>query len=127
VGGQLHGAEDASNVRREIIRRKLPVGSINNCIMYEIKKIGINEKFKTISHRTIMEQLRIKADLFRKQGRLQDQDLEEIMSKIKADEEFKDGDENGKAKTASKDKQKRVLKAVKEGLLQVHGIAHNTK
>ena len=74
-----------------------------------------------------MEQLRIKADQFRKQGRLQDQDLEEIISKIKADEEFKDGEENSKAETASKDKQKRVLEVVKEGLLQVHGIAPNTK
>ncbi len=79
------------------------------------------------SHHTIIEQLWIKADWFRKQRILQDQDLEEIISKIKADEEFKDGEENGKAETASKDKQKRVLKAVKEGLLQVYGIAPNTK
>ena len=82
--------------------------------MYVIKKIGINGKFKTTSHRTIMEQLWIKADWSRKQGRLQDQDLEDIFSKINADNEFKDGEENGKTETASKDKQKRVLKAVKE-------------
>jgi hypothetical protein len=40
-----------------------------------------------------MEQLRLKADQFRKQGRVQDQDLEEIISKIKTDEEFKEGEE----------------------------------
>ncbi len=51
-----------------------------------------------------MEQLQIKADWFRKQGRLQDQDLEEIISKINADEEFKDGEENVKAERALKDK-----------------------
>jgi hypothetical protein len=61
-----------------------------------------------------MEQLRIKADQFRKQGRLQDQDSEEIISAIKADEEFKDREENSKAETASKDEQKRVLEVVKE-------------
>jgi hypothetical protein len=61
-----------------------------------------------------MEQLQIKADQFRKQGRLQDQDLEEIISAITADEEFKDGEENSKAETASKDGQKRVLEMVKE-------------
>jgi hypothetical protein len=71
-----------------------------------------------------MEQLRIKADWFRKQGRLQDDDLEEIITKIKTDEEFKEGEENSKAASGSKDKQKRVLEAVEEGLLQVHGFEH---
>jgi hypothetical protein len=93
----------------------------------KLKKLHINGKFKTTPHRAIMEQLQIKADQFRKQGRLQDQDLEEIINKIIVDKESKDGEENGKAETASKDKQKRVLKAVKERLLQVHGIAPNTK
>ncbi len=74
-----------------------------------------------------MEQLRIKADQFRKQRRLQDEDLQEIISKIKADNGFKEGEKNGKAATASKDKQRRVLKAVEEGLLQVHGTTSNTK
>jgi hypothetical protein len=74
-----------------------------------------------------MEQLRIKADQFRKQGRLQDKDLQGIISKIKADNGFKEGEKNGNAETASKDKQRRVLKAVEDGLLQVHGTAPNTK
>jgi hypothetical protein len=74
-----------------------------------------------------MEQLRIKADQFWKQGRLQDKDLQEIISKIKADNGFKEGEKNSKAATSSKDKQRRVLKSVKEGLLQVHRMAPNTK
>jgi hypothetical protein len=35
------------------------------------------------SHLIIMEQLQIKADQFRKQGQLQDQDLEKIIKEIK--------------------------------------------
>jgi hypothetical protein len=38
-----------------------------------------------------------------------------------------DREGNGKAETAVKDKQKQVLEAVKEGLLQVHRIASNAK
>jgi hypothetical protein len=93
----------------------------------KLKKLCINRKFKTTSHLSIMEQLRIKADQFRKQGRLQDQDLEEIINEIKAGKEFKVGEKSCIAETAAKDKQKLVLKAVKEGLLQVHGTAPNTK
>jgi hypothetical protein len=83
------------------------------------------ESFKQQKHTTIIKQLRIKADQFRKQGRLQDKDLQEIISEIKADNWFKEGKENGKAATASMDKQRRVLKAVEEGLLQVHGMTPN--
>ncbi len=53
-----------------------------------------------------MEQLWNKADRFRNQGRLQDQDLEEIIIEIKAGEEFKVGEESCNAETAAKDKQK---------------------
>ncbi len=74
-----------------------------------------------------MEQLRIRADWFRQQGRLQDKDLQEIIGEIKADDGIKDGEENGKAATASTEEQRRVLKAVEWGLLQVHGTAPNTK
>jgi hypothetical protein len=44
----------------------------------KLKKLCINGKFKPASHLSIMEQLRIKADQFRKQGRLQEQDSEEL-------------------------------------------------
>jgi hypothetical protein len=46
-------------------------------------------KEKTTPHINIMEQLRIRADRFRKQGRLQDKNLEEIISTIRAEEDFK--------------------------------------
>ncbi len=74
-----------------------------------------------------MEQLRIRADRFRKQGRLWDEDLEEIINAIKVDDNFKDDKENGKAALAATNKQSRVIEAVEEGLLQVHGMAPNTK
>ncbi len=74
-----------------------------------------------------MEQLWIKADQFRKQGQLQDWDLEEIINKIKAGGEFEVREDSCNAETAAKDKQKWFLEAVKEGLLQVHGTGHNTK
>jgi hypothetical protein len=74
-----------------------------------------------------MKQIRIKADQFRKQGQLQDQDLDKIIKEIKGDEGFKDGEDNGVTEAAAQDEQKRVLKVVKQGLLQVHGIVPTTK
>jgi hypothetical protein len=49
----------------------------------ELKNQCINGKFKTTSHISIMEQLGKRAEQFRKQGRLQTQDLEEIIKEIK--------------------------------------------
>jgi hypothetical protein len=72
----------------------------------KLKNLCINGKFRTTPHLSIKEQLRIKADQFRKQGQLQDQDLEEIINKIKAGKEFKVGEESCNAETAAKDKQK---------------------
>ena len=74
-----------------------------------------------------MEQLWNKADRLRKQGRLKDQDLEEIIKEIKEGEEFKVGDVNSGTETVAKGKHRWVLKAVEEGLLQVHKTAPNTK
>ncbi len=79
------------------------------------------------SHISILEHLRIRADQFRKQGRLQDEDLEEIIMEIKASEETKDNEVDGKAAVASKDEHRQVMEAVEDGLLQVHGLAPNTK
>jgi hypothetical protein len=59
-------------------------------------------------------------------GRLQDTNLENIISKMKANSQFKECKE-GSGGTSVNDEHKRVLEAVKEGLLQVHGIAPNTK
>ncbi len=80
-----------------------------------------------MSHVSILEQLRNKAERFRKQGRLQNQDLEKIIKEIKEGEEFKAKGVDAIAETAVKDKHKRILEAVKDGLLQVHGTAPNTK
>jgi hypothetical protein len=44
-------------------------------------------------HTTIMEQLQLKADRFRKQGRLQDKDLEEIIREIKDSNQLNNKDE----------------------------------
>jgi hypothetical protein len=98
---------------------------LSTCI--KLTNLCYYRKFKTTSHPSIMEQLWIKADQFRKQGQLQDQDLEEIINEIKAGKEFKVGEESCNAETVAKDKQKQVLKEVKEGLLQVHRTASNTK
>jgi hypothetical protein len=67
----------------------------------------------------------MKADRFRKQGRLQDQDMEEIIRKIKEGDEQESGiKESGLEYT---EEQNQVMEAVKEGLLQIHGLAPNTK
>ncbi len=74
-----------------------------------------------------MEQLWNRAEQFRKQGRLQNQDLVEIIKEIKDGEEFQAKDEDNIAETVAKDEYKCIFEAVKEGLLQVHGTAPNTK
>jgi hypothetical protein len=93
----------------------------------KLKNLCINRKFKTMPHISIMEQLQNKADRFRKQGRLQDQDLEEIIKEIKEGDKLNAGDGNNRAEKVAKDKHRQVLEAVKEDLLQVHGTAPNTK
>ena len=69
-----------------------------------------------------MEQLRKRADRFRKQGRLQNQEMEEIIQDSK--EETK---QENSGDIAAKDEHKCVMDAVKEGLLQIHGVAPSTK
>jgi hypothetical protein len=74
-----------------------------------------------------MEQLRIRADRFRKQGRLCDEDIDEIIKEMKANEGTIDDDTDKKAANASNNKNRRVMEAVEAGLLQIHGTAPNTK
>jgi hypothetical protein len=83
-------------------------------------------KIKTTPHTTIMEQLQIKADRFRKQGRLQNEDVEEIIKELN-DKDQITNEEKGHREELTRDKQHRVLEAVQEGLLQIHGSAPNTK
>ncbi len=73
-----------------------------------------------------MEQLQIRADRFRKQGRLHEDDLEQIIEDMMAEGRVEEG-KVGDRETAADMELKRVMEAVGEGLLQVHGIAPNTK
>jgi len=73
-----------------------------------------------------MEQLRLRAERFRKQGRLRDEDLEEINADIKASNKSTEDEADKKASSTSGDENKRVMEAVEGGLLQVHGTAPNT-
>jgi hypothetical protein len=73
-----------------------------------------------------MEQLQIRADRFRKQGRLQEDDREQIIKDMKAEGQVKEG-EVGNRETAADIELKQEMEAVGKGLLQVHGIAPNTK
>jgi len=74
-----------------------------------------------------MEQLPLWAERFRKQGRLRDKDLEEIIADIKASVESTEAEADKVASSTSDDENKRIMEAVEEGLLQVHGTAPNTK
>jgi hypothetical protein len=88
--------------------------------------LGINGKFNRTKHSTIMEQLLIRAERFRKQGRLQEDNLEQIIREMKEEGHHKDSEETNK-ESAADNEHKIVMEAVEEGLLQVHGIAPNTK
>ncbi len=58
-----------------------------------------------------MEQLQIRADRFRKQGRLQDEDLEEIIAEIKVNKDSNDDNKrDGKAMTAANDEHHKCWK-----------------
>ncbi len=74
-----------------------------------------------------MEQLQIRANQFRKQGRLEDQDLEEIIRDIKEGSKTEVVGDSGSADEAAKDEHRGVREAVKDGLLQIHGTAPNMK
>ncbi len=74
-----------------------------------------------------MKQLQIKADRFRKQGRLQGQDLHKIIKEVKEGSTAGEQGESDSANQVVKDKHRQVSKAVEEGLLQTHGMAPNMK
>jgi hypothetical protein len=97
---------------------------LSTCI--KLKDLGVNGKFQTTKHTTINKQLQIRADRFRKQGRLQEDDLEQIIKDMKAEVQVEEG-KVGDRETAADIELKQVIEAVGEGLLQAHGIAPNTK
>ena len=73
-----------------------------------------------------MDQLRRRADRFRKQGRLQDKDLESIIEDMRKEKESTErGTQDGE--TSRAEEHTRVLEAVEEGLLQTQGTAPNSK
>jgi hypothetical protein len=73
-------------------------------------------KFSNNKHTTIMEHLRLQAEQFRKQGRLREDDLEQIIEEMKAEEQLR-GSTEGNKETAADNEHKRVMEAVEEGLL----------
>jgi hypothetical protein len=73
-----------------------------------------------------MEYLRQQADRFRKQGRLQEEDVETILKEMKEKMETADIEEENKDTTKA-DKHQKVMEAVNKGLMQVHGSAPNSK
>ncbi len=82
---------------------------ITTCI--KLKDYGVNGKFQTTKHTTIMEQLRIRADRFRKQGRLQEDNLGQIIEDMKAEGQVKEG-KVGDGETAADIELKQVMEAV---------------
>jgi hypothetical protein len=132
-GGLLSGQGISTRHRRDQqraskFRRKVAASRqhqlLSSCV--KLKDLCIHGKLQTTPHVNIMEQLRNRADKFRKQRRLQDEELEDIINKIKKGENFKDTD-NRRDGTAAREEHERVMEAVKEGLLQIHGTAPNTK
>ncbi len=132
-GGLLSGQGTSTRCRRDQQRalkfRRNVVASrqhqlFASCV--KLKDLCINGKLQTTPHINILEQLRNRADKFRKQGRLLDEELKDIINKIKEGENFKETN-NRRDGTAAKEEHKRVMEEVKEGLLQIHGTAPNTK
>jgi hypothetical protein len=73
-----------------------------------------------------MEHLRRQVDRYRKQGRLHDDEMETIIEEMRKEMTVKEG--GGEASdTARAEEHARVLEAVEEGLLQIQGIAPNSK
>ncbi len=73
-----------------------------------------------------MEHLRIQADRFQKQGRLQEDEMEIIINEMR--KEMAENEEGGETSNSTRaEEHARVLEAVEEGLLQTHGIAPNSK
>ncbi len=71
---------------------------LSSCV--KLKDLCKNRKLRTTPHINIMKQLHYRADKFRKQGRLQDKELEDIIN------EFKERDDimktnNGRSGTAA--------------------------
>ena len=78
----------------------------------ESESVCTNGSIKPTNHKTIMKQLRIHAERFRKQGRLRDKDLEEIIAEIKANDRAAEEDADKTAFNASNKENRRVCVCV---------------
>ncbi len=72
-----------------------------------------------------MEHLRRWADRFRKQGRMQDDEMVTIIEEMRKEMKAKEGGGAANDNTRAEE-HARVLEAVEEGLLQTQGIAPNS-
>jgi hypothetical protein len=70
--------------------------------------------------------LQLQTDHFRRQGQLQDEEMETVIEELKRDMEAQE-DWGGDEEATSLNGHQRVLEAVNERLLQVHRIAPNSK
>jgi hypothetical protein len=88
-----HQRKEADSVQRQLLE---------TC--KEINSRCINGSIKTTNHKTIVEQLRLWAERFRKQGRLSNEDLEEIITDIKASDGSTEANADKVASSTSDDK-----------------------
>ncbi len=132
-GGLLRGRGTSSRRRRDqqhasMFRRNVAASRqqqlLSSCV--KLKDLCKNGKLQTTPHINIMKQLRYRADKFRKQERLQDKELEDIINEIKEGDDIMKTNK-GRSGTVATEEHKRVMEAVTEGLLQIHGTAPNTK
>jgi hypothetical protein len=90
-----------------------------------IRNICKDGVFKRTKHSTIMEYLGKRVDRFRRNGRLQGEEMKEIIAELKGAEEERD---NGNAESnARAAEHAAVQEAITKGLLQPHGTPPNTK
>ena len=95
----------------------------NTCNL--LRNLCNNGTFKRTEHTTIMDYLGRRAKQFQKNGRLQGEDMEKIISELKGAEEIDVTREmEDSARMAER---KAVHEAIAEGLLQPHGLPPNTK
>ncbi len=74
-----------------------------------------------------MDYLRLQADQFRRQGRLEDDEMETIIKELKKDMEIDRGRGQEEESTRSNKHKRVMMEVVDKGLLQEHGIVPNSK
>jgi len=91
----------------------------------QLRNLCTNGTFKRTEHTTIMGYLGRRAKLFRKNGRSQREDMEDIISELKGAE---GGDVTREMEDSARVAERMAVhEAITEGLLQPHGLPPNTK